>query len=425
MRNVPIQALVLISTPGSMVAFQASGGLGLVGRTRAPISITMPSQPPKEFGTPKSIMNVKRIRSSSKDKFQSSALASSSSEEEQVGNIMKSIEGESKIKNKEDEPKCPVTIYSNRVSNLLKIFDTLILRRIIRIGNHMPALLSLSYFGLISMASMMSMGPMVNSAGAAEATLSSVLVSTVGPTTNASFAAMFPTLVTPAPFVFLVWPLIAVLQLITVSVSALFPFGNDSDGNGDLEKKENEFLTQGDLTALTFANLASAAWLFASSNASVGYLPIASFLVLPFVPLFSGYPLRNKPRYVLWAYQVYSAFTTIASILAFTVEIQHGGRIPTWLPFVGATGKVGAEVAGMTFLSLFSLSSLAVKYKSGAKKLVNFGALSGILTRRVMTAVATTGGFLSGVSSLLLSFSFLGTVGCWIWSVQSFTAPTE
>lgn len=290
----------------------------------------------------------------------------------------------------------------------------------------MPALLSLSYFGLISMASMMSMGPMSN--GAAEATLSSVLVSTVGPTTNASFAAMFPTLVTPAPFVFLVWPLIAVLQLITVSVSALFPFGSNGgngDGGSDVENKENEFLSQGDLTALTVANLASAAWLFASSNASVTNLPIASFLVLPLVPLFSGYPLRNKPRYVLWAYQIYSAFTTIASILAFTVEIQHGGRIPTWLPFVGATGKVGAEVAATAFLSLFSLSSLAVKYKSGAKKLVNFGALSGILTRRVMTAVATTGGFLSGVGSLLLSFSFLGTVGCWIWSVQSFTAPTE
>jgi len=190
----------------------------------------------------------------------SSSLSSSGGEE--VDNIMKSIEGKSK-----EEAKCPVTIFSNRVSNVLKIFDTLILRRIIRIGNHMPALLSLSYFGLISMASMMSMGPMAN--GAAEATLSSVLVSTVGPTTNASFAAMFPTLVTPAPFVFLVWPLIAVLQLITVSVSALFPFGSNGgngDGGSDVENKENEFLSQSDLTALTVANLASAAWLFASSN---------------------------------------------------------------------------------------------------------------------------------------------------------------
>lgn len=297
----------------------------------------------------------------------------------------------------EEESKCPVTQFANRVNRKLAFTDKFILGRVLKIANHVPALLSLSYFGLISMASMMSSAPMAATA-ANQATLSSVLIKTVGPTTNSVFASSFPTLVTPASFVFLVWPLIAVLQLLTVTISALFP--------GD-----EEILTQSDLSSLTIANLFSSAWLFASSNASVGNLPIASFLVLPLVPIFSGYPLRNKPKYILWAFQLYSSFTTLASILAFTVEIQHGGRIPY-------IGKVGAEVAGSVFLSLYSLTSLAVPNKSSVKKLVNFGALSGILYRRVAPVIAAGTGWFGGLSSLVLSVSFLGTIGCWFWSLR-------
>ena len=97
-------------------------------------------------------------------------------------------------------------------------------------------------------------------------------------------------------------------------------------------------------------------------------------------------------------------------MLAFTVEIQHGGRIPL-------IGKVGAEVASLVFLSLYSLSSLSVANKTVAKRLVNFGALSGILYNRVTTVMSA--GALSGFGSLALSVSFLGTVGCWFWSVKS------
>lgn len=296
-----------------------------------------------------------------------------------------------------EDSNCPVTKFGNRVTKNLGRADTLFLNRFIRIANHVPALLSLSYFGLISMASMMSVGPMKSGC---DATLLNVLTRTVGATTNAEFAALFPTLVTPASFVFLVWPLIAALQLITVTVSAILP-------------GEEEILSQSDLSALTVANLCASAWLFASSNAQVGALPIASFLILPLVPIFSGYPLRNKPKFILWAYQVFSSFTTIASILAFTVEIQHGGR----LPFIG---KVGAEVAGTAFLSLYSLASLAVPDKSAVKRLVNFGALSGILYNRVLSVMASGVGMMSGLGSLALSVSFLGTVGCWFWSVKAF-----
>mmetsp|Transcript_11718 Transcript_11718/g.17099 ORF Transcript_11718/g.17099 Transcript_11718/m.17099 type:complete len:406 (-) Transcript_11718:234-1451(-) len=312
--------------------------------------------------------------------------------------------------NAKAESKCPVTKFGNRITANLSKLDNYLLNRIIRIANHIPAILSLSYFGLISMASMMNMGPMAATASAAKATakaattntLSSLLTQTVGMTTNQAFASYFPTLVTPAPFVFLVWPLIAILQSINLTVSALFP-------------SQDEILSQSDLSALTLANLAATMWLLTSSNATPGHLPLASFLVLPLVPMFSGYLLRNKPKYILWAYQVYSSFTTLASILAFTVEIQHGGRIP----FIGTVGK---EVAACVFLSLYSMVSLAVGAKSGARRVVNFGAISGILWRRVSAVLGGVGvgvgGLVSGLGSLLLSVSFLGTVGCWFWSLK-------
>ena len=169
----------------------------------------------------------------------------------------------------------------------------------------------------------------------------------------------------------------------------------------------------------------------------MGNLPLASCLVLPFVPLISGYPLRNQPKFILWAFQVYSSFTTLASILAFTVEIQHGGRIPI-------IGKVGEELAALVFLGLYSLTSLAVPNmeipffgktfaadagsrsdtvkmeKTGAKKVVNFVALGGILAKRVFSTAATVGvgGWWGVLGSLARSISFWGTAGCWFWSLR-------
>jgi hypothetical protein len=105
-----------------------------------------------------------------------------------------------------------------------------------------------------------------------------------------------------------------------------------------------------------------------------------------------------------------SSFTTLASFLAFSVELQYGGRIPL-------IGKVSSEVSANIFMLLYSVASLAVMEKSGVKRLVNFGALSGIVYKRVMSAfstgVALSGG---GVLGLLLSVSFWSTIGCWYWS---------
>jgi hypothetical protein len=77
---------------------------------------------------------------------------------------------------------------------------------------------------------------------------------------------------------------------------------------------------------------------------------------------------------------------------------------------------VSAEIAGVVFLCLYSIASLAVAKKSGAKRFVNVAALSGILYKRVVDALAPGTGLLSGISSLILSISFLGTFGCWVWS---------
>ena len=103
-------------------------------------------------------------------------------------------------------------------AGLLEKLDTQVVSRAVRLANHVPASASLAYFGLIS-TTMMSM-PMPMMTGGV-ATLRSVITRGVGPTTNEAFAALFPTLVTPANFVFLIWPAISLLQLLTLASSAL------------------------------------------------------------------------------------------------------------------------------------------------------------------------------------------------------------
>ena len=239
------------------------------------------------------------------------------------------------------------------VSSTLQSIDNIATKPAIRLANHAPALGSLSWFGLVSTA--MTMGMLTPAA-----TLQYVLTKGVGPTSNAAFANAFPTFVTPANFVFLIWPCIAVLQLVTVGISA-FKLGGTR-------------LTQQDLSALTLANIAGTTWLIVTSNSAPGALPALSLGVLPLVPLLSGYPLRcahppfgaRMPPPEHWgvsahrgalsaivvagwssiAFQVFSSFTTIASFLALAVELQHGGRVGFML------GR--AELAAGIFLALIA-----------------------------------------------------------------------
>jgi len=140
--------------------------------------------------------------------------------------------------------------------------------------------------------------------------------------------------------------------------------------------------------------------LLVSSNALAGALPVWSCLVLPLVPIFSGYPLRatSPPRgnYRL-VFDVFSSFTTLASFLALAVELQYGGRVPL---FAGR-----AELCSLVFVSLTS-AVVALPRRTTVKKAVNLLALSGILWNRV------------AMSNRLLSLSFAATVACWAFAVK-------
>mmetsp|Transcript_38318 Transcript_38318/g.89116 ORF Transcript_38318/g.89116 Transcript_38318/m.89116 type:complete len:341 (-) Transcript_38318:284-1306(-) len=280
------------------------------------------------------------------------------------------------------------TSLADITERLLERTDSLLLDRALSVADHVPALTSLLYFGFVSMVSMMP------AARPDPATLAAFLSRNVGPTTNSAFAAFFPTLITPPTPVFLVWPVIALVQLLTVTMSALRP-GEPA-------------LSQRDLSALAVANVASSAWLLVSSRAMEGLLPLRSFLVLPLVPILSGYPLKMtsdeskiNARSVMFG--IYSSFTTIASFLALTVELQHGGRIPLLYGL--------QEVNALIFLALFVVNANRPK-NSIVKKIVNAGAVSGILLKRIFS-----GGFLN----LFFSASFLGTlVTTWISFKQLF-----
>jgi hypothetical protein len=265
----------------------------------------------------------------------------------------------------------------DRTRDAINLIDRHVMKRAIRIGNHLPALLSLSYFGLISM----NMGGM--SAMTTDSPLAAALVRPLGSTTSAQFSAFFPTPITPASFIFFVWPIISVLQLLTVGTSAL--------------RSGKPLLSQADLTALSLANLAATTWLVVSSQTLEGGLRLASFLILPLVPLLSGFPLRTlrkNPKTTKLAnvvFQLFSSFTTIASLLAFAVELQHGNRVP----FLKGRGELVAAL----FLAMYGFL-IRLPGQSEVKRVVNAGAIAGIVFKRLADGVTWRKS---------LSVSFLGS----------------
>ena len=74
------------------------------------------------------------------------------------------------------------------VKSGLESIDRNVLQRAIRIGNHVPTLISLVYFGLMSMVSNMPAGSSLNLSPTAQA-----LTRRIGPVTSAEFSAAFPT----------------------------------------------------------------------------------------------------------------------------------------------------------------------------------------------------------------------------------------
>lgn len=278
-------------------------------------------------------------------------------------------------------------LYSISVENVvdkienpfLRKADKILLQPIVRIANHIPTLFSLYYFGLVSMVSMMSTEGMIMNQG--PATFASVITKIVGKTSNAEFSSFFPTYVTPANFVFFIWPVIAATQLISLSFSLIF---------AALDRKP--IFNQDELTALSLSNFAATSWIIVSSQASPGMLPLGSALVLPLVPLISGFPLRRKKLEALsnLVFQTFSSFTSIASLLALAVELQHGRR--------GLSIFWGRpELSALVFLSgYFGIVSRSAN--SVVKRIVNTVAIVGILSKRIVDA--------SGPLELITSVSF-------------------
>lgn len=319
----------------------------------------------------------------------------------------------------------------NTIENpILNSIDKVFVGPIVRISNHIPALLSLYYFGLISMASMMiKSGSSMDMAG--PATLSSVLTRFVGSTSNGDFSQFFPTLITPSTPIFLVWPIIAISQVLTLAASSVLATVN-----------RRPIFEQHELTALSLSNLLATAWIIISSQATVGMLPLGSALILPLVPLLSGYALRKKTttdntyglgnngisggrkkrkrdivrtKAANFVFQLFSSFTSIASLLALTVELQHGNRLFPSLFYQKP------EVSSLVFLAGYlGIVSRGRNGNGGGKnkvvkRLVNAVAISGILAKRIMDANTAPG----GVMHLLTSLSF------WITSLIAAQATAQ
>jgi hypothetical protein len=92
-------------------------------------------------------------------------------------------------------------------------------------------------------------------------------------------------------------------------------------------------------------------------------------------------------------YQLYSSFTTIASFLALTVELQYGGRIPLF----GGRG----ELCSAVFLSLYAFL-VRLPGQGIIKRYVNAIAMGGIVLKKLMGGLTLKS---------VLSVSFLGSCG--------------
>jgi len=283
------------------------------------------------------------------------------------------------------------TIVEKIEDPFLKKVDRSLISPIVRVATHIPAILTLYYFGLVSMASMMMPAATTTTATTTATTLSSVLTQFVGPTSNAEFSKFFPTLITPANPVFLVWPVIAASQVILLSYSTI----KAATYNDKKTHRKPSLFDQDDLTTLSLSNLFATLWIIIASRSSEGMLPIGSCLVLPIVPLISGFQLRRKDNYndnkkskKNLVFQLFSSFTTIASLLSLTVELQHGNRIPFFFN--------KPELSALVFLyGYYTILSRGGGKNGIVKRIINAVAITGILTKRIADATGVVGLFTS------------------------------
>ncbi len=122
------------------------------------------------------------------------------------------------------------------------------------------------------------------------------ITSCVGAAIARSLSDMIPTLITPARFIFIIWPTILSCDLCASTAEKGTVIKNASPER----TKGNALLSQYNLSALPPSNIAANWWIAASSNAAGATPPLDSFLIIPLVPLSGSatgdgvFNLRNR-----------------------------------------------------------------------------------------------------------------------------------
>jgi len=235
--------------------------------------------------------------------------------------------------------------------NVLKRVDDLFLRRVVRVLNHAPVLVTLKALGEAAGSSRFG----VDAAASA-------------------FKTASPALLTAPTWVNLIWPVICALQLASVAKSA--------------QASDQDELSQGDITTMAASN-------FAATRAIQSATPLRWVAVTAVV---SGYSARNGGSSDInihnAAMQLMSSMATVSTILGVA------NALPSLVPFLGGQAEI---VAG---LGLVAYYGLVTRSGNGAiRKLVNAGVIGGILWSKI------SGGAFALTRANLLNPGTLITVG--------------
>ena len=242
---------------------------------------------------------------------------------------------------------------TSKAEDVLEKVDNNIVKRGIRLLNHVPIVFTLRELG--------------------RAVSSTRFGIDAAPSAFAG-AVSSPALLSLPNYVFYAWPLVAIAQLAEVSVSALA--GDQSE------------LSQTDITVLSVANLAAA-----QAIASARPLPwLAAAGILSAYPLRQGGRSSDETSLLSTSFQLMSSFAVVTSLL--TVMARASGALPDF--------RFKGEVVSSAALFLY----YAVVNRDGnglVKRAVNFGTIAAITASRLLA--------IGGLTTELLSVSLLGAVG--------------
>jgi len=239
---------------------------------------------------------------------------------------------------------------TTKVEDAVGQVDSLALKRVMRFADHAPVLFTLSALGTKLASTKFGID-------AAPAALQA-----------ASIATSIPT------YFYYVWPVISICQLASVAKSSL---------NADANE-----LSQGDITALTVANIVATRAMSAAN-------PLRWAIALPII---SGFSSRSSGGGEMTihnaALQLMSSFTTIAAILA------AASALPSVMPFLA--GKT--EITSAIGLFAYYINTMRAG-NTKIKTVLNAAIVTGMLWTKIAS------GGLSMTTSSILSLSTATLVG--------------